>query len=108
MAFEGKPNWEMIWMKISELKAGTGNANITGEIISMEEPRDVMGKFGKRLRVVSATLKDDSGEVVLSLWNDDVEKFAVGDNLQITDGWVSDYKGSLRLSAGRSGKIVKL
>ena len=95
-------------MKISELKSGVGNANIEAEIVSMEEPRDVMGKFGKRLRVASANLKDDSGEIVLSLWNDDVDKYAVGDKVTITDGWVSEYKGSLRISAGRSGKIAKL
>ena len=95
-------------MKISELKANTGNASIEGEVISMEEPRDVMGKFGKRLRVASANLKDDSGEIVLSLWNDDADKFAQGDKVKITDGWVSEYKGQLRISAGRSGKIEKV
>ena len=94
-------------MKISELKANTGNASIEGEVISIEEPRDVMGKFGKRLRVASATLKDDSGEIVLSLWNDDADKFAQGDKVKITDGWVSEYKGQLRISAGRNGKIEK-
>ena len=95
-------------MKISELKAGTGNASIEAEVVSMEEARDVMGKFGKRLRVASATLKDDSGEIVLSLWNEDVDKYAQGDKIKITDGWVSDYKGQLRISAGRSGKIEKI
>jgi len=95
-------------MKISELKAGTGNASIEAEIVSMEEPREVMGKFGKRLRVASANLKDDSGEIVLSLWNDDTDKFVQGDKLKITDGWVSEYKGQLRISAGRSGKIEKV
>jgi len=93
-------------MKISELKAGTGNASIEAEVVSMA--RDVMGKFGKRLRVASATLKDDSGEIVLSLWNEDVDKYAQGDKVKITDGWVSDYKGQLRISAGRSGKIEKI
>ncbi len=95
-------------MKISELKAGTGSANIEAEIVSMEEPREVMGKFGKRLRVASANLKDDSGEIVLSLWNDDADKFVSGDKVKITEGWVSEYKGQLRISAGRSGKIEKL
>ncbi|MCX6770129.1 MAG: OB-fold nucleic acid binding domain-containing protein [Candidatus Micrarchaeota archaeon] len=95
-------------MKISELKAGTGNASIEAEVVSMEEARDVMGKFGKRLRVASATLKDDSGEIVLSLWNDDADKYAQGDKIKITDGWVSEYKGQLRISAGRSGKIEKI
>ena len=95
-------------MNISELKIGTGNANIEAEIVSMEEPREVMGKFGKRLSVASANLKDDSGEIVLSLWNDDADRFATGDKVKITDGWVSEYKGQLRISAGRSGKIEKL
>lgn len=95
-------------MKISELKAGTGNASIEADIVSMEEPREVMGKYGKRLRVASATLKDDSGEIVLSLWNDDADKYAQGDKVKITDGWVSEYKGQLRISAGRNGKIEKV
>ena len=95
-------------MKISELKANTGNASIEGEVVSIEEPRDVMGKFGKRLRVTSATLKDDSGEIVLSLWNDDVDKFAQGDKVKITDGWVAEYKGQIRISAGRNGKLEKI
>jgi ssDNA-binding replication factor A large subunit len=91
-------------MKISELKANTGNASIEAEIISMEEPREVMGKFGKRLRVASATLKDDSGEIVLSLWNDDADKYAQGDKVKITDGWVAEYKGSLRISSAGTAR----
>jgi replication factor A1 len=95
-------------MNISELKANTANASIEAEIVSMEPAREVMGKYGRRLRVANATLKDDSGEIVLSLWNEDADKYAQGDRLKITDGWVSEYKGQLRISAGRSGKIEKL
>ena len=34
-------------MKISDLKAGTGNVNITATIVQKEEPREVVNKFGK-------------------------------------------------------------
>lgn len=95
-------------MKISELKSGMGNACIEAEIVSIEAPREVVGKYGKRLRVASANIRDDSGEIVLSLWNEDIEKYIQGDKIKITDGWVSDYKGQLRISAGRSGKIEKI
>ena len=95
-------------MKISELKAGTGNASIEGEITELEAARDVMGKFGKRLRVASAKVQDDSGVITRSLWNEDTERFAKGDKIKITDGWVSDYKGELRISAGRNGKLEKV
>ena len=94
-------------MKISDLKAGTGNVNVSGEITEKEEARDVITKFGKKLRVASAKLKDDSGEITLSLWNDDADKFAVGDKVKIENGWVSEFKSNPQLSAGKFGKIIK-
>jgi replication factor A1 len=95
-------------MKVSELKAGTGNVDLTGEVVSKDEGRDVITKFGKKTRVANATLKDDSGEITLSLWGDDADRFSVGDNLQVEKGWVSEYKGNLQLSAGKFGKISKI
>jgi len=95
-------------MKISELKAGTGNVAVEGEISTKEEARDVITKFGKKMRVANATLKDDSGEIVLSLWNDDADAYAQGDKIKIENGWVSEYKGNSQLSAGKFGKITKL
>jgi replication factor A1 len=95
-------------MKVSELKAGTGNVDIQGELVSKEEGRDVITKFGKKTRVANATLKDDSGEITLSLWGDDADTFAQGDTVKIEKGWVSEYKGNLQLSAGKFGKIQKV
>ncbi|MEM2137500.1 MAG: OB-fold nucleic acid binding domain-containing protein [Candidatus Anstonellaceae archaeon] len=95
-------------MKISELKAGTGNVSVEGELVSKEEARDVITKFGKKLRVANATLKDASGEIQLSLWGEDADNFSQGDNIKIENGWVSEYKGNAQLSAGKFGKITKL
>ena len=95
-------------MKISELKAGTGNVDLEGEISVKEEPRDVITKFGKKTRVANAKLKDDTGEITLSLWGDDADTFAQGDNIKIEKGWVSEYKGNMQLSAGKFGKIQKV
>ncbi len=92
-------------MKISELKSGTGNASIEAEVTAVEEPREVVTKFGKRTRVASATIKDDSGEVTLSLWGDDIDKVSIGDKIQIENGWVSEFRGAKQLSAGKYGKI---
>ncbi|MBM3228828.1 DNA-binding protein [Candidatus Parvarchaeota archaeon] len=91
-------------MKISEVKAGT-NATVSGEVTNMDEPREVVTKFGKKMRVASATLKDDSGEMVLSLWNDDIEKVQVGAKVTVENGWVAEYKGNLQISAGKFGKL---
>ena len=93
-------------VKISEVRAGSGNVTVEGEVVAKEEPRDVVSKFGKRLRVCNATLQDDSGSITLSLWNDDIDKISVGDKIQIENGWISEFKQQPQLSAGKYGKIT--
>ncbi len=93
-------------VKISEVRAGSGNVTVEGEVTAKEEPRDVVSKFGKRLRVCNATLQDDSGSITLSLWNDDIDKISVGDKIQIENGWISEFKQQPQLSAGKYGKIT--
>lgn len=94
-------------VKISELKPGTGNNGVEGEIIEVSEPRDVTTRFGNT-RVADAKLKDASGEITLSLWGDDISKFSAGDKIKIENGWVSEFKGKVQISAGKFGKITKL
>jgi len=94
-------------MKISELKVGAVNGEVEGEIIDLEDVREVMNKYGIKMKVAGGTLKDDSGEVKLTLWNDDAGKFKVGDKVKITNGWVSEFKGTKQFSSGRNGKIEK-
>ena len=95
-------------VKISEVRAGSGNVSVEGEVVAKEEPRDVVSKFGKRLRVCNATLQDDSGQITLSLWNDDIDKVNVGDKISIENGWISEFKQQPQLSAGKYGKITVL
>lgn len=91
-------------MKISELKPGM-NATIEGEVISIEPTREVRTKFGKLIRVANATVNDGSGEIVVTLWEKDIERVSIGDKIKIENGWVSEFKGAVQLSAGREGKI---
>ncbi|MEM0437919.1 MAG: OB-fold nucleic acid binding domain-containing protein [Candidatus Micrarchaeia archaeon] len=95
-------------MKISEIKVGAMNGEVTGEIIDLENPREVMNKYGVKMKVATATLKDDSGEIKLTLWNDDAAKFKVGDKVKVSNGWVSEFKGTKQLSSGKGGKIEKV
>ena len=98
----------MAEVKISELRPGIGNVTITGEVTAKEEPREVVTKYGKKVRVANAVLKDDSGEITLSLWEDDVDKLNVGDKISIENGWISEFKGNLQVSIGKYGKLTML
>ena len=92
-------------MKISELKAGATNVTIEATVASKQEPREVVTKYGKRLNVANITLKDDSGSIAMSLWGADSENIGEGDVIKITNGYVSEFRGSPQLSSGKFGKI---
>ncbi len=92
-------------MKINELKGGVGNVEIEATVVDKQPTRTVVTKYGKQLTVSSATIKDDTGSITLSLWEKDADAIDVGDKIKVTNGYVSEYKGNPQLSAGKYGKI---
>ena len=91
-------------MKISDLKPRQNNVDVEGEVKSIEEARE-FHKFGKVGRVGNAILADDSGEIKLTLWNDDIDKVKVGSKVKITNGYVNEFQGEKQLTSGRFGKL---
>ncbi|MBI4144019.1 DNA-binding protein [Candidatus Woesearchaeota archaeon] len=91
-------------MSIAELQAGQGKVDIEAEVIEVEQPR-TFEKFGKQGRVANATIKDDSGEIKLTLWNDQVDTIKPGTKIKITNGYVSEFKGEKQLTTGKFGKL---
>ncbi len=94
-------------MSISELKSGQGNVNVQGTITEVGDIR-IFNKFGKELKVANAVLKDDSGTIKLTLWNDEANKYKQGDEISIENGYVNEFQGEPQLTAGKFGKIVLL
>jgi len=94
-------------VKISELTVRQGNVDVEGTIKEIAEPRS-FNKFGRQLRVADAILEDETGTIRLSLWNDDIDKFQVGDKVKITNGYVTEFQGEKQLTAGKFGKMEKL
>ena len=94
-------------MKISEAKPNSNASLDEVEITGKGEVREFV-KFDKPGRVCNCTIKDDSGEMELTLWNDEIDSVNEGDKLKITDGWVKEWNGKVQISAGRNGKIDKL
>jgi len=94
-------------MKISELTTGQGNVDVEGNLSEVGEPK-VFTKFGRELKVSNAILKDDSGSIKLTLWNEDVSKFNEGDTVKITNGYVNEFQGEPQLTAGKFGKMEKV
>jgi replication factor A1 len=92
---------------ISELTIGQGNVNVEGTIHEIGEMKS-FNKFGKELKVANAMLKDESGSVKLTLWNDDVSRFKDGDKIKIVNGYVNEFQGEKQLTSGKFGSMEKL
>ncbi len=91
-------------MKISELKTGQGNVDVEAEVTDKSEARE-FNKFGRTGKVATAKIKDDSGEMALTLWNDDVDKVNIGNKVKVSNGFVREFQGEKQLTSGRFGKI---
>ena len=91
-------------MALKDLQIKQGNVDVVVDIIEIGDVRE-FEKFGKKGRVASAKVKDESGEMVLSLWNEDIDKVKVGNKIHIINGYVGEWQGEPQLSSGRMGQI---
>ena len=91
-------------MEVKDLKPNTGSVDLVLEVVDKDEPR-TFEKFGKTGSVCNAKVKDETGEVKMTLWNDDIEKIKVGDKIHIENGWCSEFRDELQISSGKFGKI---
>ncbi|MFW5879672.1 MAG: OB-fold nucleic acid binding domain-containing protein [bacterium] len=88
--------------KISEIEPKKGFDMVEGKVLSVSEPRQVRDG---QLTIAEAELKDDSGTIALTLWNDDASKVNIGDVVRITKGWANEFQGKVSISAGKFGQM---
>ncbi|MBL7055648.1 hypothetical protein ISS07_01920 [Candidatus Woesearchaeota archaeon] len=91
-------------MEIKDLQARQGKVDITLDIVDVGDVRE-FEKFGKTGRVANAIGKDASGDIKITLWNDDIGKVKAGDKVKIENGYVSEWQGELQLGTGKFGKM---
>lgn len=91
-------------MNIKELTPRMGNVELVAEIADLSEVRE-FNKFGKQGRVATARLKDDTGEIEFSLWNEQIDQFGKGDTIKVANGYVKEYQGEMQLTTGMRGSI---
>ena len=90
-------------MKVNELQDKTPVPEIELQILELAEAKTT--SYGN-IQAIKA--KDDTGEVELNLWNDQIGQFKAGDQVRLTKGWCKEYRGQLQVSAGKFGKIERV
>ncbi len=94
---------------IAELSSEIKRIIVEGEIIEKAMAREVRSRRRwQTLTVTEATLKDDSGDIVLMMWNEQIKQGQVGDKVRIENGYFKLYRGMRQLNIGKVGKLIKL
>ena len=91
-------------MAVKDLKIREGNVDIIVDVVDVGEARE-FEKFGKSGRVSTAIVKDETGDVKLTLWNEQIDQIKAGDKIHITNGYVSEWQGEPQLTTGKMGKL---
>jgi len=91
-------------MEIKDLQANQGKVDLVVEVVEKKDAR-TFEKFGKSGKVCNAIVKDATGTVMLTLWNEDVDKVSPGDRIHIKNGWCTEYKDEKQISSGKFGEI---
>lgn len=94
-------------MFIKDLQPRQTGVDVTGEIVEISQPRE-FSKFGKQGKVTTAFLKDQTGKVKLSLWNEQIEQVSVGDTVKVSKGYVNEFQGEIQLTTGKFGTLEVL
>lgn len=96
-------------MKVGELRTYSRRVNLIAQIVEKGEEREVVSRSdGRTHRVAEALIGDKTASVLLTLWDDNIDRFEAGDVVQISNGYANLFRGSLRLNIGRYGTAEKV
>jgi replication factor A1 len=93
------------YISIEDLKIGKRNINLKAEVVEVSEPKLVGTQYGNRISLAKALLKDESGEIKLCLWRNQVDAVSPGDKIEVENASVTRFRGKKQLSLGNKGTI---
>ena len=93
--------------KVRDLRPRSKEVNVLAKVVSVGEPKEVMGKFGDPRKVAEAVVGDETATIILSLWNEQIGSIAKDETVLVDNGYVSLVRGHMRLNVGRYGNLTK-
>jgi replication factor A1 len=92
--------------EVGNLNPGSRSLNLTVKVISKNPIREVVSRRdGTSHRVTEALVGDETGSILLTLWDDTIESVTDGDVVVVNNGYIRLFRGSMRLNIGRFGSL---
>ena len=97
------------YVKIGSLNSYSRRINVKAKVIEKGEPRTVFSRRDDtEHRVAEALIGDDTGCILLTLWDDAIDEVSIDDVIDIKNGYVNTFRESMRLNVGRYGTREKI
>ena len=95
-------------VKVEKLVPRSRQVNVTVKVVSKEPPREVISRRdGSEHRVADVLVGDETGSIIMTLWDDAIDKANEADIIDVKNGYISLFKGSMRLNTGKYGSFDK-
>ena len=92
---------------VEELDAEGDDVEITGRIAELPTPRAVSTRYGQK-RIVTVVFEDDTGQVDLTLWEEEIDAIEEGAEVQIEGAYVREWADDIQLNISRDGSIERI
>lgn len=95
-------------IRIAEAKKMRNGINTKAIVKSKGDKRTVNLKSGGTTDVCDAIIKDgdtQEDEMKMTLWGEDIAKVNVGDEVEISNGYTTEFRGEVSLGKGKYGKM---
>lgn len=91
-------------MPIEDLTVESEDVELEARIRDIQTPRIVSSKYGQK-KITLARLEDDTGEIPVTLWEEQIDAVREGATVRITGAYTRDWAGDLQLNIPRDGTI---
>lgn len=93
------------YVTVEQAKKMRSGINLKATVKRLGEKRTVTLKVGGQKDVCDHILGDDTDEIKLTLWGEDISKIKEGDTVEIINGYTKEFRGEISISAGKYGEM---
>lgn len=98
-------NFEGVNSKIGDLKVGMKMVSLKAEVLEIPKSKTVYTRYGTTACISNALIRDETGSMRMSLWNQHINTVHKGDVIDVKNGTVAWFSGERQLRLGRSGSL---
>ncbi|EQC26611.1 hypothetical protein SDRG_15551 [Saprolegnia diclina VS20] len=94
------------YVKVKDLVPGTHGHNLVARVLSAEIISEKVQADGTTSRIAEVLIGDETGTIIVSAWNEQIDLFIVGRNVVVRNADVGVHRGFARLRVSKWGKLA--